>query len=768
MKKISSGAWGNPLVSSAFPHTPAAAAPQAPIQPRFRGPGPLLYRYVSRELLLPSLLALLGLGFVVLAKNVLGWADLVANRGVALGVVARIAALQVVPVAAQLLPFALLLGALIGLGRLREDREIVALEAGGLPPHRLAGPLLAVAAAVALLAAAFALDLAPRAQRRLQAKLAEVVLASPGAPLRGGVGQDFGGRRLEAREVSPKGDELEGVLLWMPEVGETVYADSAKIASRDATTIVLTLFDGEVLLRPSGGPRELRFKKLETELAQDLGAVLGDAADPLAAAGDAELRRMAEQDPDPALRGRAAAEHARRRALPAATLGFALLALPLALGGVRFSRAQGAVVGLLATIAYYGLVQLGSGLVRSGSLGATAAAWLPNAVLLAVATLLLAGLVRAGGREPVRRARAGVLSAGEKGPRRLALPRMVGASFLELFALCLGALAIGYLQVDVLERLGWFARNAADFLDALRWYGARVPLLATRVFPMALLAAAALTVARLAASGELMAMFACGLSPRRALAPIALWVALLAPLHAVLAEVVLPRTNRLADAIKEERIKRTAEVASQSVFVREGDRVVRADTLDPAAGGAENLTVYRLDAAGRPIARIDAPHARHLGEGRWALEGAVEIRITPHGLERAPGPSVIELGDVRAGGLDTTHLTLGELGDEIARADRSQLDATTLRVDRAARIAAPVASLLLPLIGVLLASAGPPFPRPALALLVCAAVGVGYQVLGAVGISLGYGKTLPPWLSGALPALGGLALAVALALRRRD
>mgnify|MGYP001764577853 CR=1 FL=1 len=30
-------------------------------------------------------------------------------------------------------------------------------------------------------------------------------------------------------EVSPKGDELEGVLLWMPDVGETVYADSAKI-----------------------------------------------------------------------------------------------------------------------------------------------------------------------------------------------------------------------------------------------------------------------------------------------------------------------------------------------------------------------------------------------------------------------------------------------------------------------------------------------------------------------------------------------------------
>jgi len=716
----------------------------------------------------PTLLALLGLGFVVLAKNVLGWADLVANRGVGVGIVARIAALQVIPVAAQLLPFALLLGALVGLGRLREDREIVALEASGLPPHRLAGPLLVVAAVVALLAAAFALDLAPRAQRALQARLTEVVLASPGAPLRGGVGQEFAGRRLEAREVSPKGDELAGVLLWMPDVGETVYADTAKIASRDATTIVLTLFDGEVLLRPSGGTRELRFQKLETELAQDLGGVLGDAGDPLAAAGDAELRRIAEHDPDPAQRDRAAAEHARRRALPAATLGFALLALPLALGGLRFSRAQGAVVGLVATLAYYGLVQLGSGLARSGSVGPVAAAWLPNLLLLAVATLLCVGLVRAGGREPARRARAGALAADEQRPRRQALARLVGASFLELFALCLGALAIGYLLVDVLERLQWFARNAAGFSDALRWYGARVPLLATRVFPMALLAAAALTVARLAASGELLAMLACGVSPRRALAPIALCVALLAPLHALLAEVVLPRTNQLADAIKEARIKRTAEVASQSVFVREGDRVVRADALDPGAGSAENLTVYQLDAAGRPVARIDAPRARHLGEGRWALEDAIEIRITSHGLERGPGPSVIELGDVRSGSVDTTHLTLRALGDEIARAERSQLDATTLRVDRAARIAAPAASLLLPLVGVLVAAGGPPFPRPALALLVCAAVGVGYQVLGAVGISLGYGKTLPPWFAGALPVLAGVAAVVALALRRRN
>lgn len=731
------------------------------------GPGPILYRYLARELVAPTLLALLGLGIVVLAKNVLGWVDLVTNRGVALPAVAGIAALQVVPVVAQLLPFAFLLGALVTLGRLREDSEVVALEASGVAPHRLAGPLLAVATLVTIAAATFSLDLAPRAQRRLQGALTEVVLASPGAALRGGVGQTFGGRRLEAREVSPKGDALRGVLLWMPDVGETVYADAATIASRDATTVVLTLFDGDVLLRPSGGPREIRFRRLETELSQNMGAALGDAADPLAAAGDADLRRLAAESPDAALRGRAALEHARRRALPAATFGFALLALPLALGGVRSSRALGAVVGLVCTLAYYGGVQLGSGVARSGALGPVAAAWLPNLLLLAAGLPLWLGLLRASGREPVRRLRLGALATSAERPRWRALPRMVALTFLGLFALCLAALALGYLLVDVLERLQWFARNDAGFADALRWYGARAPLLAARVFPMALLAASALAVARLAATSELAAMLACGLSPRRALAPIALCVALLAPLHAVLAEVVLPRTNRLADAIKEGRIKRSAEVVSQAVFQREGDHVVRADTLDGGDGRAENLTVYQLDAAGRPIARIDAPRATDLGGGRWALEDAAEIRITPHGLERVPGPAMVELGEVRARALDTTHLTLPALAAEIARVERSGMDATTLRVDRAARLVAPLASLVLPLVGVLLAVAGPPFPRPALVLLVCAAVGVGYQVLNAIGISLGYGKTLAPWLAGGLPAVAGLAAIGFLAWRRR-
>ncbi|HVP27641.1 MAG TPA: LptF/LptG family permease [Myxococcota bacterium] len=776
MAQIRSKGPGNPLVSSALSDTPDGLVPAAaPADPaRSRRPGPLLYRYVAAELLLPTLLALGGLGLVVVAKDMLGWADLVTNREIGLGRVAAIAALQLVPVVAQLLPFALLLGALVALGRLREDLEIVALEASGIAPHGLAGPLLAVAVAVALVAGAFQLELAPRAERHLRAALTEVMLASPGAPLRGGISQEYGGRRLEAREVSPKGDRLRGVLLWMPDVGETVYAEDAEIASRDAATLVLTLHDGEVLLRPAAGARELRFHKLETDLAQDLDAALGDAADPLTAASDAELAVLARGEAGGATAGpavlarRAAGERARRRALPAATVVFALVALPLALGGLRFSRAQGAVVGLLVTLAYYGLVQLGSGLSRAGTVGATAAAWLPNAAMLALAALLLAVFVRAGGREPVRRARAGDIASGGAWPRRFALSRDVAAGFVELFALFLAALAIGYLLVDVLERLQWFARYEARFADALRWYGARVPLLATRVFPMALLAASGLAVARLAASGELVAMLACGLSPRRALAPIALCVLLLAPIHALLSEGVLPGTNRLADEIKDARIKHSDEVASQSIWARDGDRVVRADSLDARQGLAENLTVYQLDAEGRPVARIDAPRARDLGDGRFALEEATQIRITEHGLAREAPPSVITLDQRGGAPLDTTHLTLGELGAEIARAERSRLDATTLRVDRAARIAAPLASLLLPLLGVLATAVGPPFLRPALAVLVCAALGVGYQVLGAVGISLGYGKTLPPWLAGGLPVAAGLLGVLALWLRRRD
>src|SRR5262245_41387252 len=111
--------------------------------------GAILTRYVIRELVLPTLISLAGLTVLILAKDLLNFSDFVINRGFGVGVVAMIAFYEIMPLAARTLPFAVLVGTLVGLGRLRADREILTLEAAGISQRRLVVPVLAFATATA-------------------------------------------------------------------------------------------------------------------------------------------------------------------------------------------------------------------------------------------------------------------------------------------------------------------------------------------------------------------------------------------------------------------------------------------------------------------------------------------------------------------------------------------------------------------------------------------------------------------------------------------
>ena len=83
-----------------------------------------LARYLIAEMVLPSLFALGAFGLVVLLTDLLGYAELIVNKGLGPSQVAQIAVLQLIPTLARTLPFAVLVGSLVGLGRLSADREL--------------------------------------------------------------------------------------------------------------------------------------------------------------------------------------------------------------------------------------------------------------------------------------------------------------------------------------------------------------------------------------------------------------------------------------------------------------------------------------------------------------------------------------------------------------------------------------------------------------------------------------------------------------------
>src|SRR2546428_259703 len=107
----------------------------------------ILDRYVVREVLLPFLLGLLLITFLLLMPPILDQGERLIEKGVDWMTIARILATLVPQALGVSIPMALLLGILIGLGRLSADREFVALQACGISIFRILRPIALLATA---------------------------------------------------------------------------------------------------------------------------------------------------------------------------------------------------------------------------------------------------------------------------------------------------------------------------------------------------------------------------------------------------------------------------------------------------------------------------------------------------------------------------------------------------------------------------------------------------------------------------------------------
>jgi LPS export ABC transporter permease LptG len=731
----------------------------AALEPAFRRPGATLSRYVAREALGPIAIAVIGLTVVVLTRDLIGFTELVLNRGVGALEMGRITFYEAVQVATTVLPFAGLIGALVALGRLGADHEILALEAAGVSAARLSGPLGRLAAVLAVVAAGLSLFGAPAAQRGLERALDRIARDQPWTQLHAGTLQRFGGWQLEAHEVSARGDELHGILLWVPDIEETIFARSGHVGAVGDGSLQLELDNGILVLSPALGPRQFRFDHLTTVLPKSDEPGPWKSTDPFRAM---PLEALAQTATGPSADEGATREWHLRLATPITTLLLGLLAAPLFLSRGHFSRAGGSVLGIGVTVAAFALAQLGEGLSQAGVLTIAGGVWLPNAVLATLAAISFwyarrEGVLRRAQRRALRdRTLRALPGRRPTKTRRRALDRYVAARFVSLVALAFGAILAVYLLVDVMERLDWFARYRATGDEVTRFYAARIPLLASRVVPMALMVGSALIASLLAMEGELNGMRACGIPAIRAMVSALLISVAVTPLFFLLRNEVVPRTNAMADQLKQTEIKadyysRLAESKKTAMWHHVGSQVIEAARFDLESGDAVDLTIYDLGEDGLPISRADARAARHIGGGIWRLLDPSRLELSPEHVARVPARTYAELGNELSHELDPMHLSISELAHEIELVAADGYDTRALRVDYYAKLSEAFACIVLPFSVLLFAVIGPPFAAPAQTLLVSGILVVAHVLMTGIANSLGYSGTLPPTVAGWMP-----------------
>lgn len=362
----------------------------------------ILDRYLAREILLPLAAGLVFLTQLLLAIQLLGQAEVLFGSGVSTWDVLSMGVYLVPHLLGFVLPVAFLLGAVLGVGRLVEDRELVALAAAGISPVRLVRVplLLGVLATAAALALAGRVE--PAALSRAGARLNEIIKKNISSDVRPGIFyEDIPGLTLYAGQVS--GGRWRHVLVSDrsdPAAPILVLAGSGRLeAAAPNEAMSLVLQGGEIHREEAAGDYVVATFR-QGSLAVGLGQMLGERnryADARYEMQPEEVWALAQQarERSPERARELTTSFYRRLAKPLAILAFALLAVPVATLR-RAGRAFGYGATMLAVVAFYALMRLGEGLSLGGRLPPWLGPNLGSLVLAAVGLALTALLARRG------------------------------------------------------------------------------------------------------------------------------------------------------------------------------------------------------------------------------------------------------------------------------------------------------------------------------------------------------------------------------------
>ena len=612
-----------------------------------------LDRYVIREIIPPFLLSLLIFTFLLVLPPIMQYLENLLAKGVDWLTAARIV-WTVVPQALGLtIPMALLVGLLIGLGRLSADRESVALLACGVSPYRLLRPVGAVAT-VATAATLYVMLVAiPDANQTFREITFDVVTKRVESDIHPRVFfEDFPGWVLYARDESEPGTPGWKDLLVSdtsrPET-TTLYLARRGRLDIDRAKRQVQLVLSNVVKYQSLKPEEADVSRVPGDLILSLNP---DTVFPRVALGRGPNEKtIAELRADIAtkIQNRISAHPEiialqQKFSIPVTCLVFAVIGLALGLTVAREGKLAGFVVGIAVIFAYYILMQLAesvtkgyyadaAAVAKGNYLAAHLARWIPDIVFGAFGIAALVWRARhTEGRLRFRipvalpsflreRSTSGPAPAdvssqpgrsanAMRRPRtvivvrfpRLWLPapglldRYISRIYARVAMLSfLALLGLFYISTFI-DRSEKVLKGQATTADVLTLLVYQTPQFVYYVIPIAALLSVLVTFGLLSRSSELTVMKACGVSLyRSAVAVIVLSLGFSAVLFA-LEQQLLAHANRRAEALDAKirnRPPRLYDALNRRWVVGKEGEIYHYTYFDPDREEMRGLVVYR-------------------------------------------------------------------------------------------------------------------------------------------------------------------------------
>ncbi len=358
--------------------------------------GSQIHRYITREVLFPSLLCLVIFTLVMVMGRAVNLVDLIINKGVSpLDILVLLATL--LPTFFSIaLPFAFLMGIMIGFGRLSADSETVALKSAGVGLASMSVPVFVLAFIFALLTGAANLWINPWSYSAFATKSFEITRqkATIGFQPRVFMTQ-FNDLVLYANEVDNRSAQLHGLFIVEKSMGATswIFAESGHIlANEEEKTVTIHLQDGVIHRQQAESADNyqlIHFRNydIQPEIAA-METMASRSMKPKELPTD-RLWDSVKSATNPQKKQELLAELHARLTSPLAPLLFVLLGIPFSMQSHRSGRSGGFIMGLIIFLGYYFMASAAFTLVKEASAQPLLTYWLPQLLLGCAGVFLL-------------------------------------------------------------------------------------------------------------------------------------------------------------------------------------------------------------------------------------------------------------------------------------------------------------------------------------------------------------------------------------------
>lgn len=762
----------------------------------------IIARAVTGETL-PTLALAAGVTtFMLLLNALFRLAELMVSRSVPAATALHLLALSLPNILVLTIPIGMLFAALITSARWAGDSELVAIQACGVRPTRIARPLMLLGAVLFAANLANYWLLVPSANRAIENLRRRLTLSVGLSMLQAReFMEDFQGYLLYVDKIEPGSGAWSGIVLFdvnNPLEEQIVLARSGRFLANPAEgSATLVLEDATTHLLQPDHPERYRQnvnRSLEIYLRpRGLNPNVRIRPGPPSTSSRELAERASAPDTKPEDRREAIYELHKRVSLPAATLVFVLVAFPLGVRNRRGGRGFGLTASVLVVMLYYVLLMAGEYLAAAGKVPPAVGAWLPNLALGAVAAALLVKLRRRGAhhasaparvwewlRTPVgwfqrrrRSAQRAVEAAGRRSSWANQARRLPSLGIWDAYVIrtCLAFLVLVMLAVCVL----WITVNLAENLTDISrtqppagvvagYYALSLPQIVRDMLPLAFLIAFLGTTAVLERHNETTALKAAGISLNRVVLPLLLLGLGLAAALFVLDDQIAWRANRasqrLADIIKGKQVARSHRATDRLwLFLPDGRTLVNFMQYDPDA-----LTLVRpsifvfnddMSLRSRFMARTAA-----FRNGRWMAEQAWSRTFLPEGriefVPPQPRPTELPLlvGQDYFGReyRKAAQMSFGELSAYIQNLRAAGYRVDRLRVQLHLKVAYPLTLALLPWLS--LSFAFQVVRRgTVMGIALALVLGMAYFAVMAFSSRLGEASLLPPLLAAWTPTV---------------